>query len=523
VRSFLVLALVGSLGFLAGCSSSGSGGTPVGVATSITLSPSNASVNAGQSVNIVATLINDSSGKGVSWTLSGAGTLSNQTTTGATYTAPNPVTSTSLPAVVAASIASPSVTASTPIVISPAGTIANVAPISVNGGPLVTANPPSIYTNGAFVSILLCSPSNGACQTIDNILVDTGSVGLRLLGSQVTVPLVPLTDTNNNTLYNCVQFLDGSFLWGTVAPANFVLGAELAFSTSVQVIANPSFTIPSGCTGTNENTQSSLGANGILGVGPEPFDCGLGCDPSAGGTPPAIYYLCSSGGSCNATFVSCGTLCSDTAGNQQVTNPVFNFPTDNNGVIVELPAVNDVAATIPGCAVPPVQPCGSLIFGIGTQSNNALPSTATVLNLSSDNFTTNFGGQALNMSFIDSGSNGLFFPQINASPTICADNITWYCPASTTPFSATNVGASGSPSSTVNFSVDNFDNVVSAHPTDAVFSNIAGPQGNGGLCSSSNTPACVFDWGLPFFYGRNVFTAIDGTTVGTTQTPFFAY
>ena len=79
MRSFLVLALVGSLGFLAGCSSSGSGGTPVGVATSITLSPSNASVNAGQSVNIVATLINDSSGKGVSWTLSGAGTLSNET------------------------------------------------------------------------------------------------------------------------------------------------------------------------------------------------------------------------------------------------------------------------------------------------------------------------------------------------------------------------------------------------------------------------------------------------------------
>jgi hypothetical protein len=392
------------------------------------------------------------------------------------------------------------------------GGTANVVPISVNGGPLVNANPPSIYANGAFVSVQICAPS-GACQTIPDVLVDTGSVGLRLLGSQVTVPLVPLNDGSGNTLYNCVQFLDNSFLWGAVAPATIVLGGETATSTSVQVIANPSFTIPGGCTGTNEDTQQLLGANGILGVGPEPFDCGLACDPSVGGTPPAVYYLCSSGGTCNTTFVSCGTLCNDSLANQQVTNPVFNFPVDNNGVILELPAVTDVAPTV----------TGSLIFGIGTQSNNALPSTATVLNLSSDNFTTNFGGQALTMSFIDSGSNGLFFPQINASPTICTDNTTWYCPASTTPLSATNVGASGSPSNTVNFSVDNFDNVTSANPSDAAFSNIAGPQGNGGGCSSSNTPACIFDWGLPFFYGRNVFTAIDGTTVGTTPTPFFAY
>jgi hypothetical protein len=196
-----------------------------------------------------------------------------------------------------------------------------------------------------------------------------------------------------------------------------------------------------------------------------------------------------------------------------VTNPVFNFPVDNNGVIVELPQVNDVAATVPG----------SLVFGIGTQSNNTLPSTATILNLdSSDSFITNFAGQSLSASFIDSGSNGIFFPQINGSPIICTDAMQWYCPASTTPFSATNVGASGSPSNTVNFSVDNFDTVTTANPSDAAFSNLAGPQGIG-TCSSSNTNACTFDWGLPFFYNRSVFTAIDGTTVGTTAGPFFAY
>jgi hypothetical protein len=184
---------------------------------------------------------------------------------------------------------------------------------------------------------------------------------------------------------------------------------------------------------------------------------------------------------------------------QQVTNPVFNFPVDNNGVIVELPAVNDVATTV----------TGSLIFGIGTESNNALGS-ATVFNLdSSDNFTTNFAGQTPTSSFIDTGSNGLFFP--DGSLNICSSDTSWYCPASTTPLSATNVGATGNPSKTVNFSVDNFETVTTANPSDAAFSNLAGPYAGG------------FDWGLPFFYGRTVFTAIDGTTVGTTPNLFFAY
>jgi hypothetical protein len=498
VRSFLVLILIGTLGFLVGC---GSSGTPAGVALSVILTPSSASVNASGVVNITASVANDSSGKGVSWSLTGVGTLSSQTTTGATYTAPATVTTTSVATVVATSIASPTVNASLPITVSPAGTTANVVPISVNGGPLL---PTTIYTNAAFVSVQVCATS-GACQTIPDILVDTGSFGLRLLASQVTVPLTPLNDGNGNTLYDCVQFVDNSFLWGTVAPANIIVGGETATATSVQVIANPSFSIPSGCSGTNEDTQTLLGANGILGVGPEPFDCGLACDPSAGGSPPTVYYLCSSGGSCNTTFVSCGTICQDANPNQQVTNPVFNFPVDNNGTILTLPQVNDVAATV----------TGTLTFGIGTESNNSIPSTATLFTLdSSDNFITNFGGQSLTASFIDSGSNGLFFP--DSSLAACLDNPSWYCTAATS-LSATNVDPNnGSTTNTVTFNVDDFDTVTAANPSAAAFSNLAGPM----PCTAS---PCSFDWGLPFFYGRSVFTAIHGTTVGTTPGPFWAY
>ncbi len=506
MRSFFVLVLVGTLGFLGGCSN---GGTPSGLPITIALSPTSASLNEGGTVNIVATVSNDSSNKGVSWSLSGVGTLSAQTITSVTYTAPATVTSTSVATVVATSIASSTITASLPITVSASGTATNVLPIAVNGG-LLGNNP--IYVNGPFASVQICVPGTSTCQTIDNVLVDTGSFGLRVLGSEVTIPLLPFMDSNNNTLYDCVNFLDGSVLWGSVAPANIVLSGEVAQTTSVQVVATPSFSLPSGCTGTNEDTQATLGANGILGVGPEPFDCGTACDPGGGGTPPAVYYLCSSGGNCATAFVSCGTLCGDPNPNQQITNPVFNFPTDNNGVIVQLPAVTDVAPSVNG----------SLIFGIGTQSNNGLGS-ATVFNLdSSDNFVTNFNTESLTASFIDSGSNGLFFPQLNNLPNICSDDNSWYCPPNTTQNSATNVGATGSPQNTVSFSVDNFDAVTAANPDAAAFSNLAGPLGSG-LCSSSNTTACSFDWGLPFFYGRSVFTAIDGTAVGNVPGPFYAY
>jgi len=396
----------------------------------------------------------------------------------------------------------------------------NIQPITVDGGPLGN------YSNGAFVSVNICVPGSTTCQTIDHVLVDTGSFGLRLLGSAVTISLPVPTDGNGNTLNNCIQFLDNSFLWGNVAQADIKIAGEVASATSVQLIATPAppptgYLIPPGCTGTNEDTQATLGANGILGVGPEPFDCGFGCDPvqNGGGTPPAVYYFCSSSTGCgNPTFVSCGTVCGDTAANFQVTNPVFNFTGDNNGVILELPAVTSTAATL----------SGSLIFGIGTQSNNALGSAAVLLLDNNDSISTAFSGQTLNSSFIDSGSNGLFFPNgiesnfPGGNIPICTTNTSFYCPATLTAFSATN--ESGSTNSSVNFSVDNADNLLSQNPTDFVFVNLAGPQGSG-ACSTTNTGACTFDWGLPFFYGRNVFTAIRGATepTGVPAGPFFAY
>ena len=70
---------------LSGC---GGGSTPPPPpVVSVAIAPSAAqTIDAGQTISFTATVTNDSSAKGVTWSLTGPGTLSNQTATSATYT-----------------------------------------------------------------------------------------------------------------------------------------------------------------------------------------------------------------------------------------------------------------------------------------------------------------------------------------------------------------------------------------------------------------------------------------------------
>jgi hypothetical protein len=117
----------------------------------------------------------------------------------------------------------------------------------------------------------------------------------------------------------------------------------------------------------------------------------------------------------------------------------------------------------------------------------------------------------MSQSFIDSGSNGLFFD--DNSLASCQTNTFFYCPLTPASLKATNSGSNGA-STSVSFSVANADSIFSSFPNDAVIPGLAGP---------SNTNGSSFDWGLPFFYGRNVFTSIAGTTAPGGQTPYWAY
>ncbi len=93
----LILILSGLL-FLCGCGAGGtsSNGTPSTPSIAVSLSPSaQTSIDQGQTVAFTAAVANDSSGEGVTWSMSGTactgtacGTFTNVTTGAATYNAP---------------------------------------------------------------------------------------------------------------------------------------------------------------------------------------------------------------------------------------------------------------------------------------------------------------------------------------------------------------------------------------------------------------------------------------------------
>jgi hypothetical protein len=373
-------------------------------------------------------------------------------------------------------------------------------PPPVNNTQAITVDfgPANNYINGLFTSVTICAPSSSNCQTIPNVLVDTGSVGLRLLSSAVTLSLPAETDSSGNDLQECMSFADGSYLWGPVAGADVELAGEQASSVPIQIVsASPSFPVPNSCTsggGPDENTVASLGANGILGIGNFRHDCGTACTSTS--TAPALYYLCPNSVCQTASVALTG----------QVQNPVWLFPGDNNGVLISLPPV-------PATGSPSVS--GSLIFGIGTQSDNALGSAVIYTTNSSANFQTTYNGIAYSNSFIDSGSNALFFlDQTTLGIPDCSDNPGWYCPSSTQQYTATNTGLNGA-TGPVSFNIANADSLFSS--SNAAFNDLGGDSG-----TSPSTD--YFDFGLPFFFGRNVFVGINGMagpngSVG----PYWAY
>jgi hypothetical protein len=319
--------------------------------------------------------------------------------------------------------------------------------------------------------------------------------------------------------------------------------------------------IPTTCstvpTGTGSTTQGqeedsvvALGANGLLGVGNFQYDCdyvGVS-NPCTSSTtlPPGTYYTCTST-SCTPSAVPVA---------QQVRNPVSLF-TDNNGVILELQSV----ATGVGAAT---VPNGSLFFGIGTQTNNGLSSSAVVLpldpNLSDSawmGFTTVFNNVSYpnstenNLllansndtigtigSFLDSGSNGIFFlDQPTSGIADCSSNRGenyFYCPGSTQSFPTVTNRAFNGNVSPAPFDVTSAITLFNNNPTYTAFSDLAGPntpQNPGNPSSLQEAADGYFDFGLPFFFGRNVYTAIQGVTPPSTPVsgvsvpagPFWAY
>lgn len=433
----------------------------------------------------------------------------------------------------------------------------NVALVVIGSGPVSTNS----RINAPFVSVTLCHPGTSTCQTIDHVLVDTGSYGLRIIAPNVLDPALALpavTGSTGNQMGECAQLFNG-FLWGSVRLADVRIAGETAHSLPIQIVSDTSVRfkdIPSGCSnrGENSGTVPALGANGILGIGLFKHDCGTAC---AEQVIPGAYYECSVS-SCKGSRMPLV---------KQVSNPVAAFVKNNNGVVIVMPAVAAGGVKIL---------TGALIFGIDTQANNKVGAATVYAANSSGNFSTTYNGKSLTSSFLDTGSNGMFF--FDSTITKCSVSTSFYCPATTLSLSAVNTSANGVASGRVNFTVENLQTLGSTVRAASVGGNIdhalhnktfdwlfvknmqkldgavreafvrssigrpqydkdlVWPDGeihqaldhtveavSSKISVGHNLHSRAFVWGMPFFFGRSVFFAIDGADTLKGPGPYWAY
>jgi hypothetical protein len=360
----------------------------------------------------------------------------------------------------------------------------NVTEVKVGAGPNGVLNLP-------MVSVTVCAPGDASrCYVIDNVLLDTGSIGLRVVNSALAsvAPNLALPiegDALGRPIYECIGFIDGSYAWGGVRRADVKIGGRVASNIPLQIIGDMpvSGVRPSQCTSVDPSLDlalaANLGANAILGVNYWAEDCGNFCEDSAGVTPSdTYYYYTCTNNNCAPASVPLTS---------QVKNPVAAFASDNNGIIVDLPALSAQGSA---------SVSGSLIFGINTRSNNSLGSAHL---FSGRYLTTGYRGTVY-PAFIDSGSNALYFDDLTIPRCI---NSIFFCPAAQLELSAVVGDQVSSDTRNVGFSVANARNLPSGN---FAFNNLAGLYS----FTEQTNGFEVFDWGLPFFFGRKVYFGMEG-------------
>ena len=267
----------------------------------------------------------------------------------------------------------------------------NVSPIYIDGGPAGSNIPNAMYTD-----IVLCTPGDTFCAVIKHVLVDTGSVGLRLFAEAIPANILlgmPQSNADTGSLAGeCLNFASG-VTWGGVRTGKLRMGGknfdgETALNLSIQVIGDPDArltTVPASCSsqGRAIKTVSSFGATGILGIGLFTQDCGVACERK----PLTVYYACSATGDCTPSTM---------ASTKQVSNPIASFGKDSNGSTIVFPSLTGSTMA---------RADGLLVFGIGTRANNGLAPQSTILGTNfQGHFQSVFNGNTLSRSFIDSGS-----------------------------------------------------------------------------------------------------------------------
>lgn len=357
----------------------------------------------------------------------------------------------------------------------PVAAAANVLPISVGVG------------NKFLVTLKVCVPGGGLCQMVDKIMLDTGSVGLRIHASALPVlrEHFPKQNQMGEILAECALF--GNFYtWGSITRADVRFSEREASSLPLQVYEDSALpkVDTTGCgkqIGSLRNPDPSIVKfNGVLGIRGTRLDRQL--------------YL-----RCQPNSNTCFTAA--LADDKLLPNPLLTLPEDNNGYQIVMPLIPESGAT---------RVTGALVLGLNTQTNNRFTEvsgeTPKMLALDAQQrFALHIAGASYG-ALIDSGTSVNVLPSLNFPS--CRENFQLgYCPGSAVQ-QAIRLASASQPSVVFDASLP-IGNALDLQVTNfPALINIA-----------SATPATVNAFGIqallgaPFFYGRRISFSIDGQPV----------
>ncbi len=353
--------------------------------------------------------------------------------------------------------------------------------MAINVVPLTVRTPHAGF-NRMVVRLTVCDPGTDHCATIDDIMVDTGSTGLRLEASAIpsTLTLPAFTGPDGKPLAECLRFVHDD-AWGPLYRADLRIGGLIAENLPIQIIADDAQPRPAGCP---ESTATPT-SNGTLGIGPHLLDCQGACAQDT--NQPGVFVENS-----GSWLPFRGAVPAES----RLPNPIASFPQHANGVVFDLPAAPyDGAAEI----------VGTLTFGVDTASNNQIRG-AQILRIGDTGlFTTYYGGVDYAESYIDSGTETYILAD-DGLPR-CAGMAWAYCASPSRTLEAAMIGVDGRKVK-VSFTIGDYQGALDRH---------VGAWG--GFAEAADSSSKAFVWGAPFFFGRRIALVFDGKTTDDGKDP----
>ena len=330
--------------------------------------------------------------------------------------------------------------------------------------------------NRMVVSVTVCEPGTERCAKVDDVMVDTGSTGLRLESSAVPtwLRLPAFLGPDGKPLAECLRFVHDT-AWGTLHRADVRLGGLTASGLPLQVIDDMAGPQPQSCPRSDVRPTS----NGTLGVGQHQFDCQGACGQRAD-TP--------------GVFVRDGTGWLPVEGTVEpayrLPNPALYLPGHDNGIVIDLPSPPAGGAR---------EVAGTLTFGVDTLGDDKAGNSGILRLDAAGRFTTVLAGKNYPASYIDSGTETYVLHE-DGLPR--CGNMAWaYCAEPRRTLDAEMIGTDGKRIPT-RFTVGNYQS-TREHQAGASddLAEVADPQ------------AMSFVWGAPFFLGRRISLVMDGKGV----------